>query len=294
MKLKYVAIGTMAASLLLGACDININTGSNDDSKNDNKQSQKNDSKKDNNSSQSSSNKSTNTNNNSNENTNSPEHFAKVWVSVLENEGGSVDASKTEIDHKDVSGEALNPYNESASAKFPNGTQALYGSPTASGQVIYKDNNDGTVDVYDVPSHFQDRRWDEDDYSQSESNRILNNPKTVKLQDLSQSEINEWTSVISESNSSNESSNSSSDDSSDETSDDNDSGSVTRENVIDKVEDYEGHTLDTSEYTYKEPEQQDNGDWGFSFTDKDGELAGSYIIDSDGNVTKYDENGDPE
>ena len=32
MKLKYVAIGTMAASLLLGACDININTGSNDDS----------------------------------------------------------------------------------------------------------------------------------------------------------------------------------------------------------------------------------------------------------------------
>ena len=49
---------------------------------------------------------------------------------------------------KDVSGEALNPYNESASAKYPNGTQALYGTPTASGQVIYKDNNDGTVDVH--------------------------------------------------------------------------------------------------------------------------------------------------
>ena len=46
MKLKYVAIGTMVASLLLGACDININTGSNDDSNNDNKQSQKNDSKR--------------------------------------------------------------------------------------------------------------------------------------------------------------------------------------------------------------------------------------------------------
>lgn len=281
MKLKYLAIGSIAASLILSACDININMGSDDDSKSENKQNQKSDHTKNNDHNHSS-------NTNSNESTNSPQHFAKVWVSVLENEGGSVDASKTKIEHKDVSGEVLNPYNENASATYPNGTQALYGSPTAAGQVIYKDNNDGTVDVYNVPSHFQDKRWDEDDYSQSESNRILNNPKTVKLQDLSQNEINAWTSVISESNSSSESS------SSDDSSNDSDSGSVTRENVIDKVEDYEGHTLDTSEYTYKEPEQQDNGDWGFSFTDKDGELAGSYIIDSDGDVTKYDENGDPE
>ncbi|MGX0301591.1 hypothetical protein [Staphylococcus hominis] len=281
MKLKYLAIGSIAASLILSACDININMGSDDDSKSTNKQNQKSGHTKNNEHNQSS-------NTNSNESTNSPQHFAEVWVSVLENQGGSVDASKTKIEHKDVSGEVLNPYNESASATYPNGTQALYGSPTAAGQVIYKDNNDGTVDVYNVPSHFQDKRWDEDDYSQSESKRILNNPKTVKLQDLSQNEINAWTSVISESNSSSESS------SSDDSSNDSDSGSVTRENVIDKVEDYEGHTLDTSEYTYKEPEQQDNGDWGFSFTDKDGELAGSYIIDSDGNVTKYDENGDPE
>lgn len=35
--------------------------------------------------------------------------------------------------------------------------------------------------MYDVPSHFQDRRWDEDDYSQSESNRILNNPKQLNF-----------------------------------------------------------------------------------------------------------------
>lgn len=35
---------------------------------------------------------------------------------------------------------------------------------------------------------------------------------------------------------------------------------ITRENIIDKAEDYEGHALDTSEYTYKEPERQDDGD----------------------------------
>ncbi|MCP6565558.1 hypothetical protein NL503_29745, partial [Klebsiella pneumoniae] len=41
-------------------------------------------------------------------------------------------------------------------------------------------------------------------------------------------------------------------------------GKVTRENVIDKVEEYEGHKLDTSTYTYKEPEQKSDGSWGFS------------------------------
>ena len=44
--------------------------------------------------------------------------------------------------------------------------------------------------------------------------------------------------------------------SSDDTSSEKDISSdeqVTRENVIDKVEDYEGHQLDTDTYTYKEP-----------------------------------------
>ncbi|SUM56505.1 lipoprotein [Staphylococcus microti] len=66
---------------------------------------------------------------------------------------------------------------------------------------------------------------------------------------------------------------------------------VTRENVIDLVEDYEGHLLDTNTYTYKEPAQLGDGSWGFSFLDKAGNLAGSYIVSADGVVTKYDEKG---
>ena len=67
---------------------------------------------------------------------------------------------------------------------------------------------------------------------------------------------------------------------------------VTRDNVIDKVEAYEGHQLDTDTYTFKEPEQNVDGDWGFSILDKEGNLEGSYIVTSDGEVTKYDENGE--
>lgn len=72
------------------------------------------------------------------------------------------------------------------------------------------------------------------------------------------------------------------------------SGTVTRASVIDKVEDYEGHKLDTSTYTYKEPEQKSDGSWGFSFVDKSGNLAGSYIVNSDGSVEKFDSKGQPE
>lgn len=78
-------------------------------------------------------------------------------------------------------------------------------------------------------------------------------------------------------------------------SDENESSSssttVTRANVIDLVEEYEGHQLDKDTYTYKEPEQRDDGSWGFSFVDKSGDLAGSYIVSKDGTVTKYDEKG---
>ncbi|MBF7015925.1 hypothetical protein ISP02_00330 [Staphylococcus sp. 27_4_6_LY] len=274
--------------MVLSACDININTGSSNDSKSSKEDAQSSNSKKNNDNESSNNNSSSSSNsNNHNETTNSNAHYAKVWISVIEESGGTVDPSNTEIGHEDVSGKALNPYNKSASAKFPSGTQLLSGTPTAAGQVTYQDNNDGTVTVYNVPSHFQNKGWDEDGYTERESNRILNNPKTVKLQDLSQSTINAWTNVISET--------SGYGDMSSTDSDSDDSGEkVTRDNVIDKVEDFEGHTLDTSTYKYKEPEQNEDGEWGFSFTDKDGDLAGSYIVDKDGDVTKYDENGDPE
>lgn len=82
---------------------------------------------------------------------------------------------------------------------------------------------------------------------------------------------------------------------SDEDSDDEDTDdeydTVTRSNVMDIVEDYEGSTLDTDTYTYREPEKRDDGSWGFAFYTKDDELAGSYIVDEDGIVTKYDEDG---
>ena len=87
---------------------------------------------------------------------------------------------------------------------------------------------------------------------------------------------------------------SNSDDSSSEDSDSSSSDeTVTRDNVIDKVEEYEGHTLDTDTYTYKEPEKILT-EIGVSHLLIKMVNYGSYIVTSDGSVTKYDENCEEE
>ncbi len=222
--------------------------------------------------------------NNSNENVNSDEYYAKVWLTALPSYR-NMDESEmnAELEFNNLEGEYLNPYNKANTVKYPKGVYRLAGYPTAAGHVVYKNNGDGTISIYNVPSHFHDERWTEDDnYSQKESEKILNNPKVVKLYDASDEQIERTVKMF-------DGSSSMDDDVSDE---DSNSEKVTRENVIDKVESYEGETLDTDKYTFKEPEKTDEGKWGFSFEDKDGNLAGSYIIDDDGKVTEYDEDGE--
>lgn len=68
---------------------------------------------------------------------------------------------------------------------------------------------------------------------------------------------------------------------------------ITRDNVIDYVESYEDHNLDTGNYKFNEPEEKEDGTWGFAFYDKEtGDLAGSYTINDSGKVVKYDEDGE--
>lgn len=225
---------------------------------------------------------------------NTKEYFAKVWLTARHDADETFKEDDHTYDPVDMSGEPINPYNEDASEVYPEGTIALNPSVTYLGHVIFKDNNDGTVTFYDVPSHFQDHRWDEDGYSKSETARILNNGQTKKIANPSTSEIEKVASHITSETPRQYDSPGSDDNSSEETDSNSSDETVTRDNVIDKVEDYEGHKLDTSTYSYKEPEKDSDGNWGFSFTDKNGDLAGSYIVTSDGDVTKYDENGKPE
>lgn len=228
---------------------------------------------------------------------NSKEYFARVWLTARNDVDNIFKEDSMNYTPIDMSGEPINPYNKEASKVYPDGTILLSPSYMYLGHVIFKDNGDGTVTFYDVPSHFQDRRWDEDDYTKNETTRILNNGETKQLVNPSEAKLDEVANhITSDTPEQPEEFDTDTESSSDDTSSEKDTSSdekVTRANVIDKVEDYEGHQLDTDTYTYKEPEQDENGDWGFSILDKNGDLVGSYIVTSDGVVTKYDEHGDP-
>ena len=60
-----------------------------------------------------------------------------------------------------------------------------------------------------------------------------------------------------------------------------------------KVEEYEGHTLDTDTYTYKEPEKILT-EIGVSHLLIKMVISSDHIVTSDGSVTKYDENCEEE
>ncbi|PTJ01180.1 hypothetical protein [Staphylococcus simulans] len=282
-KIKYLGTGLLAASLLLTACGQKEEKQTSSDQEKTEHQSEEqstheNHQKSEENNEKHLGSKASESKHNafSHLNPNSDEYLARVWLAALPSYR-SANPADISISHIDLSGKIM--YGP-GSIRFGQGIQSLSGSPTAAGHVVYKNNGDGTITIYPVPSHFQDHRWQEEDYSREESQRIMNSGEVVPLYDgneeavrLVESYIGATPPGIDED-----------DEESEET--------VTRENVIDKVEEYEGHQLDTSRYTFKEPERRDDGGWGFSILDKQGNLVGSYIIDSDGDVTKYDEHGD--
>lgn len=298
--MKKMVSACLVTSLLLASCSTgqsNDNKGSSNLSDDKSQSSKSNKNSKNNNSnhasSQSSNDKSQEDANQ--ENTHSNTYYAKVWLTAIESYRGNSDIKFDDLDikHGDVSGKLIDPYLPDVSAKFPEGTEMLTASVHAAGSVYYKNNGDGTITIYPVPSQFNGPIYG-DEYGKKESQRVLHKASTVKLYDASDSEINKISALMSSEPASygNPIDTQSNSDSDDDNS--SDSTTVTRSNVIDLVEDYEGHKLDTDTYTYKEPEEDSDGNWGFSFTDKDGELAGSYIIDQDGIVTKYDKHGDEE
>lgn len=123
--------------------------------------------------------------------THSNRYYAQVWLTALDSYRGESDLpfDDLEIVHQNISNKVLDPYHPDESAKLPEGTELLTASVTAAGSVYYKSNGDGTITIYSVPSHFQGS-WRDADYSKRESQRIIDDARTVKLYNASESEIN--------------------------------------------------------------------------------------------------------
>jgi hypothetical protein len=74
--------------------------------------------------------------------------YARVWLQVIGNKGVG------ELNVRHISaGEQLNPYDDN-SVDYPEDVIVLSGKIMADGIVTYSGNGDGTINVYDVPSHW--------------------------------------------------------------------------------------------------------------------------------------------
>lgn len=61
----------------------------------------------------------------------------------------------------------------------------IVASPLAGGMIVYHNNGDGTVMTYPVPTHFQDKAWDDAERGPELANNIISNAKMVDISDVS-------------------------------------------------------------------------------------------------------------
>ncbi|PFA62982.1 hypothetical protein CN378_18250 [Bacillus sp. AFS015802] len=74
--------------------------------------------------------------------------YARVWLQVI----GNHEVGELNVQHLSA-GEQLNPYDDTSVA-YPEDVIVLSGKASADGMVTYSGNGDGTINVYDVPSHW--------------------------------------------------------------------------------------------------------------------------------------------
>lgn len=74
--------------------------------------------------------------------------YARVWLQVI----GNKDVGEVNVLHIPA-GKKLNPYDDN-SVGYPEDVIVLSGKAMADGVVTYSSNGDGTINVYDVPSHW--------------------------------------------------------------------------------------------------------------------------------------------
>src|SRR5699024_1666862 len=76
--------------------------------------------------------------------------YARVWLQVI----GNTETSEINV-HYIKAGDPVNAYDEQ-SANYPEDVIYLSGEFMASGNIVYSGNGDGTINIYDVPSHWQE------------------------------------------------------------------------------------------------------------------------------------------
>ncbi|AUO09771.1 hypothetical protein [Priestia megaterium] len=101
--------------------------------------------------------------------------YARIWLQLGPNQ---------EIDELNVrhisAGEPVNIYDDT-SANYPKDVVTLEGSRSVDGSVTYSSNGNGTINVYNVPSHWSSSAQVDKDFMKNYTEDIIQNAKLVHV-----------------------------------------------------------------------------------------------------------------
>lgn len=75
--------------------------------------------------------------------------YARVWLNTI----GNLEVAELNVRYESA-GAPINYYDDEDSAVYPEDVTIITGYYTADGMIIYSGNGDGTINIYDVPSHW--------------------------------------------------------------------------------------------------------------------------------------------
>ncbi|WP_130860530.1 hypothetical protein [Gracilibacillus phocaeensis] len=108
--------------------------------------------------------------------------YARVWLQII----GNQDVTELNVSRTSA-GEPVNPYDDN-SVNYPEDIITLYGEFMAEGIVTYSGNGDGSINLYDVPSHWpSDEQIDESMEEYTEN--IINNTELISIDTGNEEEI---------------------------------------------------------------------------------------------------------
>ena len=112
---------------------------------------------------------------------------AKAWVAVMgtriadDNNGGVDNITTSTVS----AGAPVASVSADKTVTFPTDVTVLTGTPLAEGMLTYHDNGNGTITVYDVPTHFQDPAWNNPDSAKQMAQHIVDTAHTVNVSGVS-------------------------------------------------------------------------------------------------------------
>lgn len=112
--------------------------------------------------------------------------YARIWLQIKNN----MDINELNVIYIEK-GELVNPY-DNESVKYPEDAIMLLGKGVAGNPgVVYSGNGDGTINLYDIPSHWQDGVEPEDKTMKEYTKEIVEKPEEVYIEPRNDKDVEE-------------------------------------------------------------------------------------------------------